>query len=233
MHVWDDDFDATRVASFDGTTFVIGGGITAVQLACHLSESTDLTLLSRHPLKTEAIEADPVWINWKHIERTLHTLPPGSAARYKLINSARNDATIPPHVADRLDDACSHTGLTIRIGEISVAFDTDDDLMVRLDDGTVETNVQIVLATGLDPIPDHPQVRTIADSLALKRGDLGFPVLNDRTLAWQHMDGTDFRVRFGRTCTINCWPISTEHRRCSARCRTACHTAQLHNFQLT
>ncbi|OLZ39409.1 thioredoxin reductase [Natrinema saccharevitans] len=190
VHVWDDEFDPMKAAEFAGPTFVVGGGITAGQLACSLSEHTDVTLLSRHDLEVELTEADPYWINWRHVEREIHTLPPGSKARLDRIRAARNDATIPPYVERRLDEARDCNGLDIRRGEIASAYATDDGLLVRFDDGTTATIAQVVLATGLDPIPEHPLVGSVAESLSLERGADGFPVLDDRTLAWRRTDGT-------------------------------------------
>jgi len=149
-----------------------------------------VTLLSRHDLEIELTEADPYWINWRHIEQEVHTLPPGSKARLDRIRAARNDVTIPPYVERRLDEARDCGDLEIRHGEITCAHATDDGLLVRFDDGTTATNAQVVLATGLDPVPEHPLVGSVAKSLALERGANGFPVLEDRTLAWRGTDGT-------------------------------------------
>jgi uncharacterized NAD(P)/FAD-binding protein YdhS len=194
VHVWDDEFDPTTAAKFAGPTDVVGGGITAAQLACSLAEHTAVTLLSRHDLAIELTEADPYWINWRHVERELHTLPPGSEARLDRIRASRNDATIPPYVERRLEEACNCGDLEIRRGEITSACPTDDGLLVRFDDGTTAANAQVVLATGLEPAPSHPLVATVAESLSLRRGANGFPVLNDETLAWQQTDGTDSAV---------------------------------------
>lgn len=193
-HVWDDGFDPETAAAFDGETYVVGGGITAAQLACRLSEGADVTMLSRHELSVELSEADPYWLNWQHIKQELHQLPPGSEARHDLVRAARNDATIPPYVERRLTEAAASDGLDVRRGEIECAHDTGDGLLVRFSDGTTAANVQVVLATGLDSVSTHPLVSGVAESLSLERGAKGFPVLDDQTLAWRRMDGTRSEV---------------------------------------
>ncbi|ELZ42619.1 hypothetical protein C463_10760 [Halorubrum californiense DSM 19288] len=189
-HVWDDDFSPATAAEFAGPTFVVGGGITAAQPACSLSEHTDVTLLSRHDLDIELTEADPYWINWRHVEQEIHTLPSGSKARLDRIRAARNDGTIPPYVERRLDEARDCRDLEVRRGEITSTAATDDGLFVRFDDGTTAANAQVVLATGVGPVPEHPLVEAVAESLSLERGADGFPVLDDRTLAWRRTDGS-------------------------------------------
>ncbi|QAU12020.1 thioredoxin reductase [Halorubrum sp. BOL3-1] len=193
-HVWDDGFDPTTTDEFEGRTFVVGGGITAGQFACRLAERTDVTLLSRHELDIELTEADPYWINWRHIGEEIHTLPPGSEARLDRIRAARNDATIPPYVERRLTEACDDGALKLRRGEITSAHATDQGLSLRFDDGKRATAARVVLATGLEPVPDQPLVERVSGSLSLARGAEGFPVLDDRTLAWRRTDGTESAV---------------------------------------
>jgi len=193
-HVWDDEFDPATTSEFGGRTFVVGGGITAGQLACHLAERIDVTLLSRHELDIELTEADPYWINWRHIGKEIHTLPPGSKARLDRIWAARNDATIPPYVERRLTKACDDGSLELRRGEITSAHATGEGLSLWFDDGTRATDARVVLATGLEPVPEQPAVERVSESLSLARGAEGFPVLNDRTLAWRRTDGTESAV---------------------------------------
>ncbi|WP_321169508.1 FAD/NAD(P)-binding protein [Halorubrum sp. DM2] len=193
-HVWDDEFDPTTTSEFEGRTFVVGGGITAGQLACRLAEQTDVTLLSRHELDIELTEADPYWINWRHIGKEIHTLPPGSEARLDRIRAVRNDATIPPYVEQRLSEACDDGALELRRGEITSAHATDEGLSLRFDDGTRATGARVVLATGLEPVPERPVVKRVSESLSLARGAEGFPVLDDRTLAWRRTDGDESAV---------------------------------------
>jgi cation diffusion facilitator CzcD-associated flavoprotein CzcO len=41
------------------TVWVVGGGITAAQFATSIADHADITLCTRHPLRTALREADP------------------------------------------------------------------------------------------------------------------------------------------------------------------------------
>jgi hypothetical protein len=43
-------------------------------------------------------------------------------------------------------------------------------------------------------VVEHPLVERVAAALGLARDGRGYPVLDDRTLAWRHTDGTASRV---------------------------------------
>ncbi|SEH12812.1 FAD-NAD(P)-binding [Natronorubrum sediminis] len=186
-HVWS-DFDPER--SVDETV-VVGGGITAAQLATCLAPRESVTLCPRHELETAAIEADPRWINWNHIGRHLHRHPPGSRERLETVSEARNDGTIPPTLFERLETAREDESLSVRRGDVRSARAVDCDGRVRLflADGGCLSADRAVLATGFDPVFEHPFVDRVADELALERGHRGMPVLDDETLAWTRTDG--------------------------------------------
>lgn len=114
------------------------------------------------------------------------------------IQRARSDGTIPPYDPRRLDDA-ENCADTIQRGEITAPYATDDRLLVRFDDARTAANVQVVFAIGLDPVPQHPLVGSVAKSLSPERGINEFPVLDDRTLAWRGTDGTNCSVSVSGT----------------------------------
>jgi hypothetical protein len=51
---------------------------------------------------------------------------------------------------------------------------TDEGLLVRFEDDTTAADAQVVLATGLNPVPEHPLVGSVAESLSLERGRAAF-----------------------------------------------------------
>ncbi|MFP8956716.1 FAD/NAD(P)-binding protein [Natrialbaceae archaeon A-CW3] len=184
-HVWD-GFDFNNPVD---RTIVVGGGITAAQLACALSETQSVGLLSRHPLEWEVSEADPPWINWSHVEANLHVHPPGSSDRLEVISSARNDATIPPYLYGEFTERIDDGKLTLAQGTVDSATVEDGTVQLLLENGLHLVGDRVVLATGFEPVFDHPFVERIADALELARGYRGMPVLEDDTLAWQRDDG--------------------------------------------
>lgn len=189
-HVWEEGYDESRVKSYDGETYVIGGGITAGQVALDLGDAgVEVTLLSRSSLQVEAIECDPQWIGWSYIQDHLHRLPSGSAARQRLVNDERFDGTVPPYLMDDLREAGEEGLLTREIGEVRTARDTEGRIVLSLENGSVRTNVQVVLATGFADIRTHPLVERITAIPCLTIGDEGMPVLDDETLEWIPADG--------------------------------------------
>jgi hypothetical protein len=184
-HVWD-GFDPDTEA---GETVVVGGGITAAQVATCLAERESVTLLSRRDLEEATIEADPRWINWSHVERHLHRHPPGSRARDETVREARSDGTIPPTLFDSLGRAVDDGALDIRTGAIRSARTVDGRVRLLLDGEGCLSADRVVLATGFDPVRTHPFVERVAAELDLERGYRGTPILDDETLMWRRIDG--------------------------------------------
>jgi len=197
-HVWD-GFDLTaaveagRDETVDGSDemVIVGGGITAAQLACTLSEHRPVTMISRHPLQWEVSEAEPPWLNWHHIERNLHCHPPASKARLDTVREARYSSTIPPHLYDTLDSRLDDDRLRILQGEIETVTATEngDGVWVALDDGLGIEVGQVVCATGFEPVFEHPLVDRLVEALHLDCGYQGLPMVDDSTLAWQTVEG--------------------------------------------
>lgn len=190
-HVWEEGYEQSRVKAYDGETYVIGGGITAGQVALDLgSDGAEVTMLSRSPLQIEATDSDPRWLNWSHVCEHLHRLPSEPTTRRRLVNDERFDGTMPPYLMDEITDATDEGLLTKEIGEVRNARDTTDGITLFLDDGSIRPNVQIVLATGFADVHPHPFIERIAANLQLATGDNGMPVLDDETLEWVSADGS-------------------------------------------
>ena len=185
-HVWGDALESaperpirlTDGGVSDETCLVIGGGITAAQVALAVGATA---LLTRHPLCTAVTEADPPWVNWPHIAKRLHCHPPGSRARLETVRAERHDASMLPGLRDALvesDTAVEH-------GVVTSALSAGDGVVLRLDDGRTLEADRAVCATGFDPAWKRPFVDAVATDLGLERGYDGVPILDDATLRWR------------------------------------------------
>lgn len=184
-HVWD-GFDPAAEST---ETIIIGGGVTAAQLACELTETESVTMLMRHPLQWEVLEADPPWLNWHHIERKLHCYRPGSTQRLETVQKARYSSTIPPHLYETFESRLDDGSLRIVQAAVDTAATVGGRVQLTCEDGLRLTADRVVCATGFEPVSRHPFVDRLASGLGLVRGAHGLPVLDDTTLAWQPIDG--------------------------------------------
>lgn len=194
QHVWNESFSPTETTA-SGESLVVGGGITAGQVATTLAErGGSVTLCHRTPIETAESEADPCWINWRHVERELHCYPPGSEQRYRTVQQARNDGTIPPYLFDEIEDLERHTHLDCRHDTIETVAPVTDGLLVRFGDGTSRTVARILLATGFESPFDSSVAARVASELDLERGYRNVPVLDDETLVWRCQNGDESAV---------------------------------------
>lgn len=188
-HVWDEPVPPERRVD-GGPTCVVGGGITAGQLALSLAETSPVTLLARRELREASVEADPHWINWPHIEERLHSLPPGSAARLERVAAEHEAGTVPPYLHRRMRRAIDRGELEVCVGTVESVRTDGEGAVLRLDDGSVERFERVLLATGFAPPEGCPLVERIAASLSLERGHRGVPVLDDASLEWRAESGS-------------------------------------------
>ena len=193
-HVWDASWAPDEGGVF-GETLVVGGGITAGQVATTLTEQDEpVTLCHRTPIETAESEADPCWINWRYVERELHRYPPGSEQRYRTVQQARYDGTMPPYLLDDVEECEQRGQLQRRRGAIETVAPLTDGLLVRFSDGSSRSVARIMLATGFESAFDSSIAARVASRLGLERGYRNTPVLNDETLVWQRRDGAESNV---------------------------------------
>ncbi|SEU09467.1 FAD/NAD(P)-binding protein, partial [Natrinema hispanicum] len=104
-HVWEPTFDPNTIDE-TSTVGIVGGGITAAQLATMLTQpGRDIVLFARSPFRVETLEASTDWMHFSGITEKLHSRPPASRAREELVAEARYDGTMPPYVFRRLQRA--------------------------------------------------------------------------------------------------------------------------------
>lgn len=188
-HVWDESVPVDEREP-SGRVCVVGGGVTAAHLAVNLAERVPVTLLARHDLRPEQVEADPPWINWRRMENRLHPLPPGSEARLERVRRAHNTGSVPPSLLREVEAASDRGELRVRRGEVGSARASGGEVVLRLADGSVDRFRGVICATGFGDAAAHPLVRDVSNSLGLETGAGGLAVLDDDSLEWRSAEGS-------------------------------------------
>ena len=191
-HIFDSGFSSEDAQRYDGETVIVGGSITAGQLSGLLSRKCEggVTMMSRSPIELELVEAEPEWTNWSHIEDELHDLE--TEERHQRVQQQRYDGTMPEYVWNDLKDCLDEGNLRIWHDEVSELEYDGEALDVRTGKGREIEDAQVVLATGFEPIYEHPFVEDTVENLNLATSEnIDMPVLNDENLGWKHEDGRD------------------------------------------
>ncbi|MDQ2050488.1 FAD/NAD(P)-binding protein [Natronolimnohabitans sp. A-GB9] len=193
-HVWDRTFDPEAIDE-TASIGVVGGGITAAQLATSLARpGREVTLFARSPFRVESLEASTDWMHFSGVVDELHDLPPASRARQQAVVEARYDGTMPPYVFRRLRRAIDREAVELERSEITVATEAGGTVVVTCRDGTAMCLDALVCATGFGSPYDGPLFRRLRSSSTLETGFQGAPVLDDETLRWVREDGSRSRI---------------------------------------
>lgn len=180
-HVFEPDFAET---SCPGSTVVLGGGLTAAQVALQHAarDSGETTLLTRHPLRIHELDADWTWFEPEAMVRYQATRDAG--VRRVLLDRARHRGSVPAAVALAIAEAVRRGRLRLRIATVSRAHHDAPGVRLVLADGTSLRADRLTLATGLDRVrPGSPWLDEAARRLGLPLAPCGFPILAP-TLRW-------------------------------------------------
>lgn len=176
-HIFDTQFSSTSAVG--GRTTIIGGGLSAVQLALAQVEAGGIaTLLSRHRLRVAAFDADPCYLGPRCLrDFQAETRPEKRRQRIEL---ARQPGTLPATMLHRLGAASDSGQLKHSLGEVAAY----QDGTLHLADGRQLTAGRVILATGFDnKLPGGDWVAAMAQDLQLPQAPDGFPLVN-KTLEW-------------------------------------------------
>ncbi|GAB4426549.1 MAG: FAD/NAD(P)-binding protein [Chloroflexi bacterium OHK40] len=182
-HLYGDEASNEQPAP-GGPTVVIGGGISAAQLAMALARRVPggVTLLLRHDLRVEPFDSGPCWLGPKCLSG-FHA-EPRPERRRAMIRAARNPGSVPEDVARSLRRAERWGLLRTQRGEVlATTRRADGAVSLQLDEGNL-TAAHIVLATGFDPA--RPGGTWLDDAIAaegLALAPCGYPLI-DRRLCW-------------------------------------------------
>ncbi|WP_240695809.1 FAD/NAD(P)-binding protein [Candidatus Chloroploca sp. Khr17] len=165
-------------------TVVLGGGISAAQVAVALAQTTPgrVTLLMRHALRVEAFDSPPGWVGPKEL-RGFHD-EPDVCHRRALITGARRPGSMPDDVARALRRAERRGCLRIVQGEVAQAsIEPDGTTSLELPNQTLHTH-HVLLATGF--APHRPGGAWLDEAIAtyeLPIAPCGYPIVSP-SLIW-------------------------------------------------
>lgn len=183
------------------TIAVIGGGISAVQVALRLHhEGHQVHLISRHALRQHQFDSDPGWLGPKYMTGFSHEQD--LDRRRAMIVEARHRGSVPPDVQRELWQAIVQGGLTWHESEVEELDTWCDGVRLRLSTDNVLDVERMLLATGFAPKrPGGPMVDELIASASLPCAHCGYPII-DAALRWHpriHVSGPLAELELGPT----------------------------------
>lgn len=171
-----------RPPADDETVAVVGGGLTAVQIATYLAAENlgRVVLIHRAPFRMHDFDADVGWMNSINLRGFART--PNWDDRRQIIIEARHRGSVTFDMAERLTLARETGAIEVVQSEVN-RVDSTRRLMLHTDSGPITAD-RIILATGYDRFrPGGTLIDTLIQEHGLQIASDGFPVL-DPTLCW-------------------------------------------------
>lgn len=181
---------------------VIGGGISAVQVALRLaSEGHRPRLVTRHGFRIHQFDSDPGWLGPRvrvDFDRQRQT-----SRRREIITEARHRGSIPPDVSHALRRALKNETVIWDQQNIEGIYSSDEMLGIQFQDGRIVEADRVLLATGFSPVrPGGKMVDELVNYAGLPCAECGFPIV-DPSLRWHQ------RVRVsGPLAELEVGPVS-------------------------
>jgi hypothetical protein len=201
-HVFDHDFDFNVIGNDAENIFVIGGGISAAQLAMRLAarQPGTVTMMTRHALRVRDFDSDPCWVGPICLH-DYHQLEDFNRRR-DLIRQARYPGSLPPDVADGLQREVDAGHLHVVQDEITGVTWTGEKLHATLKRGAAASPDLILLATGFESRrPGGAWIDAAIADYDLPVAACGYPVV-DSMLCWSpglHVTGALGELEIGPT----------------------------------
>jgi glycine/D-amino acid oxidase-like deaminating enzyme len=182
-------FDRTyRRSAPEGETVVVGGGITAAQVATAFSLQApgSVTLLMRHTPRLHQFDSDLGWITHQYLDGYYQETD--YARRRDMIRAARHRGSMPADVARELDQAVQHGLLDLRINEVSQVrlseAEQSKTMTLELSNGETLKADHIILATGFETArPGGAWLDKAVSEYGLPCAADSYPIIDQR-LCW-------------------------------------------------
>lgn len=176
--------DLRRVAVAGQTVVVVGGGLTAGQLALGaIAKGARVILLARRPLVERQFDTDPGWLGPKYL-KGFEALSDWQA-RWQAVQTARGGGSVTPEVWTQLQRQVRLGQLDIRAPiAIEQAHWQSTHWQIELATGESLTAAWLWLATGTHTGLSHEPLLQplVADVAGAVVADL--PILDDKSLQW-------------------------------------------------
>lgn len=197
-HVFSPEFELPRST---GPIVVVGGGISAVQIALACSEEAPgrVTLIARHAPRIAQFDSDPGWLGPLYLKGFARESDLGR--RRLAIASARHRGSMPPDVHEALEQAVATGALRTVHDTVATAQPAGDECLLHLEHGHDALRAaHVILATGFDARrPGAPWIDAAITALGLPCAECGYPRV-DAALRWHprlHVSGPLAELELG------------------------------------
>ena len=181
-HVYEPGF--VRPRPEEGPVMVVGGGISAAQLAMRLAEDgVPVLLWMRHPPRVHQFDSDPGWIGPRYMAGFL--AEPDMARRRAQITAARHRGSLPPDVDEALGQAVRSGAVQLITGELRNARPAPSGGFFLDTAAGTHWARQLLLCSGFEG--RRPGGSFVEEAIArfdLRCADCGFPI-PDAQLQWR------------------------------------------------
>jgi hypothetical protein len=180
-HVFAPDFRRDQAVR-DGSTLVVGGGITAVQTALAISAApkADVTLIARSALQESQFDFNPCWIGPKCLRRFYRQ---DYDTRRATIDAARLPGSLPGEVLQEFSVALGEKRLGFRQAVVRDASFQNGAIRLQTEKGLLHAG-RIVLATGFRPErPGGRFIDRLIEDFGLPCNFCGYPIVGE-DLQW-------------------------------------------------
>ena len=167
----------------DGPVAVVGGGLSACQVALRLAaEGREVHLISRHAVRKHQFDSDPGWLGPKYMASFQRETDVDQ--RRGRIQEARHVGAVSPDVARSLHFAIQKEEMSWHEGEVIELDAHEEGVRLQLCGGAELQVSQVLLATGFTTKrPGGGLVDSLIESASLPCASCGYPIV-DRSLRW-------------------------------------------------
>lgn len=180
-HIFDSEFDGWPKGR--ETVAVVGGGISAGQVALRLQDEGNIVhLISRHEMREHQFDSDPGWLGPKYMTGFLKEKDVNK--RRKIIGKARHRGSVPPDVHNSILQAIDNEEFSLHREGISDLRIVNEMCEIEFIGGGKIKVDRVLLATGFEKDrPGGDLIDNLIKSASLPCAECGYPIV-DEDLCW-------------------------------------------------